>query len=64
MPGETQRGEKPMTQPVPNLLQRTREVQGDHVFYRFGNGLVIKTEIFNKPDTRRISGWEVRKAVS
>jgi len=45
-----------MTQPLPNLLQRTREVQGDHVFYRFGNGLVIKTDIFNKNDRLRILG--------
>jgi Methyltransferase small domain len=48
--------EKPMTQPLPNLLQRTHEVQGDHVFYRFGNDLVIKTEIFNKPDKLRVLG--------
>lgn len=45
-----------MIQPLPNLLQRTREVQGDQVFYHFGNGLVIKTEIFNKNDKLRILG--------
>src|SRR5262245_32872634 len=47
-----------MTQPLPNLLQRTREVQGDLVLYCFGNGLVIKTEIFNKNDRLRILGLE------
>ncbi len=45
-----------MSHTLPNLLQRTHEVRGDHVFYRFGNGLVIKTEIFNKPDKLRILG--------
>ncbi len=39
---------------LPDLLQRTREVSGEEVVYRFANGLTIKTEIFNKPDRLRI----------
>ncbi len=35
---------------LPDLLQRTREVSGDEVLYRFSNGLAIKTEISNKND--------------
>ena len=35
-------------------LRWTREVHGDNVFYRFANGLVIKTEGFFKPDRLRI----------
>jgi hypothetical protein len=44
-----------MSHSLPNL-QRTHEVQGDHVFSRLGNGLIIKTEIFNKNDKLRILG--------
>jgi SAM-dependent methyltransferase len=40
--------------PLPNLLQRTQEVQGDQILYRFGNGLRIKTEVLRKPDRLRI----------
>ena len=39
---------------LPDLLQRTREVSGDEVFYHFSNGLTIKTEVFNKRDRQRI----------
>jgi Methyltransferase small domain len=40
--------------PLPNLLQLSREVQGEQLLYRFGNGLKIKTEIFRKNDRLRI----------
>jgi SAM-dependent methyltransferase len=50
------REDKRTIQPLLNLLHRTREVQGDYVFYHFGNGLIIKTEIFNKNDRLRILG--------
>ena len=39
---------------LPDLLQRTREVNGEDVLYRFANGLTIKTEVFNKRDRQRI----------
>jgi hypothetical protein len=39
---------------LPDLLQRAHEVRGDEVFYRFANGLTIKTEVFNKHDPLRI----------
>ena len=39
---------------LPDLLQRTHEVRGDQVVYRFANGMTIVTEVFNKPDPRRI----------
>ena len=39
---------------LPDLLQRTHEVRGEEVFYRFFNGLTIKTEVFNKNDRLRI----------
>jgi hypothetical protein len=44
----------PAPKQLPDLLQRTREVSGEEVLYRFANGLTIKTEIFNKPDRLRI----------
>jgi hypothetical protein len=46
--------EGPPDRPLPNLLQRTHEFRGDQVFYRFGNGLTLKTEIFRKNDRLRI----------
>ncbi len=39
---------------LPNLVQWTREQDGDEVEYRFGNGLVIRTEVFHKRDPMRI----------
>ena len=39
---------------LPNLLQQTREVRGEEVFYRFSNGLTIKTDVFHKGDRLRI----------
>jgi len=51
---EQQRGHESADRPLPNLLQRSREVQGERVLYRFGNGLKIKTEIFRKNDRLRI----------
>jgi Methyltransferase small domain len=54
MSDETQHGDESADRPLPNLLQRSREVQGDQVLYRFGNGLRIKTEIFRKNDRLRI----------
>ena len=44
----------PVGKGLPDLLLRTRQVNGDEVFYRFGNGLTIKTEVFNKNDRQRI----------
>jgi Methyltransferase small domain len=41
-------------QSLPDRLRRTREVRGEEVFYRFANGLVIKTEVAHKADPRRI----------
>ena len=51
---DTQCGDGAVKSPLPNLLQRTHEVQGDQILYRFGNGLLIKTEIFRKHDRLRI----------
>jgi methylase of polypeptide subunit release factors len=39
---------------LPDLLQRTHEVRGDEVLYRFANGLAIKTEVFLKRESLRI----------
>ena len=39
---------------LPDLLGRTSEVCGEEVVYRFENGLIIRTEVFNKDDKRRI----------
>ena len=47
-------GDGAVYRPLPNLLQRTHEVQDDQILYRFGNGLLIKAEIFRKPDRFRI----------
>ena len=54
MRDDTQHGDGAVQRPLPNLLQRTHEVQDDQILYRFGNGLLIKTEIFRKPDRLRI----------
>ena len=51
---DPQRGDEAGQSPLPNLLQRTHEVQDDQILYRFGNGLLIKTEIIRKPDRLRI----------
>src|SRR5262249_24030072 len=51
---DTQCGDGAVKSPLPNLLEHTHEVQGDQMLYRFGNGLLIKTEIFRKPDRLRI----------
>jgi len=40
--------------PLPDLLQRTTEEEGEVVFNHFANGLTIKTEIFFKRDGERI----------
>jgi methylase of polypeptide subunit release factors len=50
----TQRGDGAVQSPLPNLLQRTHEVQDDQILYRFGNGLTIKTAILRKHDRLRI----------
>jgi SAM-dependent methyltransferase len=39
---------------LPDRLQWVREILGDEVFYRFANGLTIKTETFYKDDALRI----------
>jgi len=39
---------------LPDLLQRKREVRGEEVFYRFANGLTIKSEVFDKEDPLRL----------
>jgi SAM-dependent methyltransferase len=54
MRDDTSRGDGAGQRPLPNLLQRTHEVQDDQILYRFGNGLRIKTEILRKPDRLRI----------
>ena len=41
-------------EPLPDLLERTSEVRGEEVIYRFANGLTVKTEIWNKDDKLRI----------
>jgi SAM-dependent methyltransferase len=38
----------------PDLLGRSSETRGGEVFYRFANGLTIKTEVFDKADRLRI----------
>ncbi len=43
-----------MKNTVPNLLNRTEEYKDDQILYRFGNGLLIKTENIMKRDTLRI----------
>ena len=35
---DTQGDDGAVKSPLPNLLQRTHEVQGDRMLYRFGNG--------------------------
>ncbi len=54
MRDDTQRGDGAVQSPLPNLLQRTHEVQDDQMLYRFGNGLIIKTEILRKHDRLRL----------
>ncbi len=44
----------PTEEELPDLVQRTREVSGDEVLFRFGNGLQVKSEIFQKSDSLRI----------
>jgi len=44
----------PASDSLADLLLRSREVRGEEIWYRFANGLTIKTEIFNKGDVRRI----------
>ena len=41
---------------IANLLHRTQEVQGDQILYRFGNGLVVKTERLGAKTPLRILG--------
>jgi hypothetical protein len=54
MRDDTQRGNGAVQRPLPNLLQRTHEIQDDQILYRFGNDLTIKTAILRKPDRLRI----------
>ena len=44
----------PARNSLPDLLQQTREVCGEEVFYRFANGLTIKTEVPQKADRLRV----------
>ena len=44
------------TNGLPDLLERTSEERGQEIFYRFSNGLEIKTEIYLKRDPRSESG--------
>jgi len=53
MPDENKLPDEPPTS-LPDLLQRSREIQGEQVVYRFGNGLTLKTEILRKNDRLRI----------
>ena len=39
---------------IADLLQRTSEVRGQNVFYRFANGLRIKAEVLHKDDKLRV----------
>ena len=39
---------------LPDLIEATSETVGEEVFYRYANGLQIKTEIFFKSDPQRI----------
>jgi len=41
---------------IANLLQRTHEVHGEQMLYRFGNGLVVKTEHLGTKTSFRILG--------
>ena len=43
-----------MKKEVPNPLDRTEEHNGDLIIYRFGSGLIVKTESIWKKDTLRI----------
>jgi hypothetical protein len=43
-----------MKRAVPNSLNRTEEYKDDQILYRFGNGLLIKTENIFKKDPMRI----------
>lgn len=45
---------EPTTRVLPDLLRWQREVLGDEVWYRFANGLTVKTEVFHKADAQRI----------
>ena len=53
MPNENKLPNEPPAS-LPDLLQRSREIQGEQVLYRFGNGLTLKTEILRKNDRLRI----------
>ena len=53
MPDENKLPNEPPAS-LPDLLQRSREIQGEQVLYRFGNGLTLKTEILRKNDRLRI----------
>ncbi len=44
----------PVRSALPDLLQRTREVRGEEVVFRFSNGLTIKAEVLGKSDRLRI----------
>jgi hypothetical protein len=57
MHDDTQCGDGAVQRPLPNLRQRTHEVQDDQRRYRFGNGRIIKTESFRKPDRLRSLPW-------
>jgi hypothetical protein len=54
MSDETRRRHESAERPLPDLIQHSREVQGEEVLYCFGNGLRIKTDIFRKNDRLRI----------
>jgi predicted nicotinamide N-methyase len=41
---------------IANLLQRTHEVHGEQMLYRFGNGLIVKTEHLGVKTPLRILG--------
>ena len=41
---------------ITNLLHRTQEVHGDQILYRFGNGLVVRTERLAAKTPLRILG--------
>lgn len=44
------------THMITNLLQRAHEVHGEQMLYRFGNGLVVKTEHLGTKTPLRILG--------
>ena len=48
-----------MSKTLPNLLDRSREIHEDHVLYRYGNGLVVKTDLPLRDDTTRVLGLGV-----